>query len=139
MANEKRSSSGERGNRPAGEFSVPEIFSTERELIVIVKPETGLRVTRAGVASAKGADVTPLVDVLTSEGITIEPLFDESEERLKHEAASLAPTTDVEIPDLSIYYRVEAGVMKTLHIRVSSTSQNLAIFVPFCHPVLNRQ
>ena len=31
------------------------------------------------------------------------------------------------------------GVMKTLHIRVSSTSQNLAIFVPFCHPVLNRQ
>ncbi|KAF5416961.1 MAG: hypothetical protein C5S49_04115 [Candidatus Methanogaster sp.] len=67
-----------------------------------------MRVTRAGVASAKGADVTPLVDVLTSEGITIEPLFDESEERLKHEAASLAPTTDVEIPDLSIYYRVEA-------------------------------
>jgi len=108
MANEKRSSPGERGNSPAGEFSVPEIFSTERELIVIVKPETGLRVTRAGVASAKGADVTPLVDVLTSEGITIEPLFDESEERLKHEAASLAPTTDVEIPDLSIYYRVEA-------------------------------
>jgi len=34
---------------------------------------------------------------------------------------------------------ITTGVMKTLHIRVSSTSQNLAIFVPFCHPVLNRQ
>ncbi len=37
------------------------------------------------------------------------------------------------------YYGVRTGVMKTLHIRVSSTSQNLAIFVPFYHPVLNRQ
>ncbi|KAF5410268.1 MAG: hypothetical protein C5S47_07085 [Candidatus Methanogasteraceae archaeon] len=36
-------------------------------------------------------------------------------------------------------YNPSPGVMKTLHIRVSSTSQNLAIFVPFCHPVLNGQ
>ena len=75
---------------------------------VIVKSEAGLRVTRAGVASAEGADVSPLADLLSSEGVILEPLFDESEERLNHEVASLAPSTDAEVPDQSIYYRAQA-------------------------------
>jgi small-conductance mechanosensitive channel len=37
------------------------------------------------------------------------------------------------------YTRMPTGVMKTPHIRVSSPSQHLAIFVPFCQPFLNRQ
>ena len=101
-------SSDEEGDTPVGESSMTEDFLMERELIVIVKPEAGLRVTKEGVASVEGADVSPLADLLSSEGVTLEPLFDESEERLKHEAASLAPTTDAEVPDLSIYYRVQA-------------------------------
>jgi len=108
MAKRRRSSPRERGNSPTGESAAPEGFPTERELIVMARPEAGLRVTREGVASAEGVDATPLEDLLASEGVTLEPLFGESEERLKHEAASLAPATDVEVPDLSIYYRVQA-------------------------------
>jgi hypothetical protein len=80
----------------------------ERELIVIARREAGVRVTREGVASAVGADVTPLVDFLVSEEVTLQPLFGVSEERLQAEVASLVVETGAEVPDLSVYYRVEA-------------------------------
>jgi hypothetical protein len=81
----------------------------ERELIVIAKRELGLRATREGVASVTGADVSPLGVLLVSEGITLKPLFGVSEDRLQTRAASLVAETGAEIPDLSIYYRVEAS------------------------------
>ena len=105
MKMERKTSPNEREDSPIGEH--PE-HRSERELIVIVKPEVELRIGREVFASAEGSDVTPLADLLASEGVTLEPLFGENEERLKYEAASLAPTTDVEVPDLSIYYRVQA-------------------------------
>lgn len=86
----------------------PELVMSKRELVVKVKPEVGLRATTEGIASTEGADVTPLADLLSSEGVTLEPLFGISEERLKDEAASMAPSAEVEMPDLSTYYHVEA-------------------------------
>jgi hypothetical protein len=80
----------------------------ERELIVIAKPEIGLRATREGVASVEGADLTSLTDLLSAEGVTLQPLFGMSEERFLAHAASLSATTEAEVPDLSVYYRVEA-------------------------------
>jgi Subtilase family/Repeat of unknown function (DUF5648) len=80
----------------------------ERELIVMVKPETGLRATSTGVASVMGADVSPLSQVLAGEGIILQPLFGVSEERLQMSTTSIAMTTEGELPDLSIYYRVKA-------------------------------
>jgi hypothetical protein len=82
----------------------------ERELIVIAKPEAGLRATGAGVASVLGADVSPLADLLASEQITLEPLFGVSEERLKRDTASLTPAFEdaPSPPDLSVFYRVGA-------------------------------
>ena len=106
MKMERKTSPNEREDSPIGEHPV---HRSERELIVIVKPEVELRIGREVFASAEGSDVTPLADLLASEGVTLEPLFGENEERLKHEAASLAPTTDVEVPDLSVYYRVQAA------------------------------
>lgn len=87
---------------------MPEDFPAERELIVVAKRELGLRATREGVASVTGADVSPLEALLASEGITLEPLFGVSEERIQAQAASLVAETGAEVPDLSIYYRVEA-------------------------------
>ncbi|MDJ0588494.1 MAG: S8 family peptidase [Pleurocapsa sp. MO_226.B13] len=81
----------------------------ERELIVITKPEAGLRATKEQVTSVTGENVTPLVNLLNLENATLEPLFGVSEERLKQEAASLASTTGERVPDLSNHYRVRAG------------------------------
>jgi len=82
----------------------------ERELIVITRPEDGLRVTREGLISTMAADVNPLADLLASEQITLQPLFGVSESRLKREAASFAPPFEdgVDVPDLSVFYRVVA-------------------------------
>ena len=82
--------------------------SAGRELIVIVKPEAGVRVTRTGITSATGADVTELNRLIASEGVTLKPLFGSSEERLKAKTSTLASQTSADVPDLSIYYRVEA-------------------------------
>ncbi len=93
---------------PTGESRMPENFTMERELIVIARREAGVRVTREGIASTAGADVTPLADFLTSEGVTLQPLFGVDEEKLRHKALSFTAATGVELPDLSFYYRVQA-------------------------------
>jgi subtilisin family serine protease len=95
---------GNQESRPAGE----ERFPSERELIVVAKPEAGLRATREGVTSTEEADVSSVADLLASEDVTLRPLFGVSEGRLKAETESLAATTRAEVPDLSVYYRVEA-------------------------------
>jgi hypothetical protein len=79
-----------------------------RELIVIVKPEAGLQVTREGITSRQGADISSLANLLAAEGATLRPLFGANEERLKSTAASIRAKTSADVPDLSVYYRVEA-------------------------------
>lgn len=81
---------------------------SRRELIVIAKPEFGLRATREGATSVSGMDTTPLNDILAAEGVTMEPLFGKSENRLQAEAASLAEVAEEAVPDLSKYYLIEA-------------------------------
>jgi hypothetical protein len=91
-------------NGPTG----AEDIATERELIVVAQPQAELRATREDVFSARGADVAPLKELLSSEGVSMRPLFGISEERLRTETSSLAATTGVDVPDLSVYYRVDA-------------------------------
>ena len=79
-----------------------------RELIVIAKPEAALRSSREGLASASGADVSSLADLLATSNIALQPLFGVAEEHLKAEAASLVPTAAGHVPDLSVYYHVQA-------------------------------
>jgi hypothetical protein len=102
----KRSKTGKPGSTrgPTAAEGIP----LERELIVVAKRDLGLRATREGVASVTGADVSPLTDLLASEGLTLEPLFGVSEERLQAKTASLAAETGADVPDLSVYYHVEA-------------------------------
>jgi hypothetical protein len=93
---------------PAAEGPAPAGVPSTRELIVVARQEAGLRATREGVTSLREADVSPLNEVLASEGVTLEPLFGVSEERLRREASALASERETEVPDLSKYYRVEA-------------------------------
>jgi hypothetical protein len=80
------------------------------ELIVVAKPEAGLRARREGIASVAGADVSPLAELLESQHIRLEPLFGVSEERVKQESMARAPGVDMpyEPVDLSVFYRVDA-------------------------------
>jgi hypothetical protein len=98
------------GGAPRHAYITPPEPQGERELIVIAKPEAGLRATREGVVSVRDANVSPLASLLASEEITLQPLFGVSEDRLRREAASLTPEFegDVEAPDLSVFYRVVA-------------------------------
>jgi hypothetical protein len=80
----------------------------ERELVLYVKPEIGIRATIEGVASAVGADISKLANFIKSEGIFLEPLFGK-EERLSVSAASFLASTGINLPNLSSYYRVRAS------------------------------
>jgi len=75
-------------------------------LIVVARPDVGLRATRGGVASAAGADVSSLAAVLEDEGGTLHPLFGREERVMAAVEAVSAGGADV--PELSVYYRVEA-------------------------------
>jgi hypothetical protein len=92
---------------PAGDMS--DELVTPPELIVIAKREKALRAHRDGVRSASGDDVSGLSSFLADEDLRLEPLFGASEETLQRQTATLAPAAEAgDLPDLSIYYRVEA-------------------------------
>jgi hypothetical protein len=80
----------------------------ERELIVVVRHEARLRATREGIASVEGAEANPLADVLASESAIIRPLFGTGQERIRARTASVAAETNADVPDLSVYYKVDA-------------------------------
>jgi Subtilase family len=80
----------------------------ERELVVITEPDVQLRVGDEGVSSLAGADVAPLSDLLSEEGVTLEPLFGLSEERLSRDAAPPTPGAAPDLPELAAFYRVRA-------------------------------
>jgi subtilisin family serine protease len=82
-----------------------------RELIIIVKPEAGLRISHdpATATSMTRGDVTPLIN-LQEEGIKLKLLFGSSEERLKSilSQVPVAPIPNITVPDLSVFYQVDA-------------------------------
>ena len=83
-----------------------------RELVVIARAEAGLRASAAGLASVAELDVSPLAQILASEGATMRPLFGVSEDRIAHEIMAMPSAAYAEIPDLSVYYRVDAPESK---------------------------
>lgn len=82
---------------------------SERELIVIVKSDVGLRATaRGSVDSIAGADVSELASVLSAEGVSLVPLFGISEDRIQQRVSALAIPEGETAPNLSVFYRVDA-------------------------------
>ena len=80
----------------------------ERELIVIAKPDAGLRATREGISSITGGDISPLARFITQEGIALEPLFGLSEDRLIAATREMPGASGDDLPELSHFYRVDA-------------------------------
>lgn len=80
----------------------------ERELIMIAAASAGLRSGPDGLASTGGADVRGLGALLESAGAVMRPLFGVSEEQVRRDVERAAPAAGAPMPDLSVYYRVEA-------------------------------
>ena len=84
------------------------------ELIVMAKKDAELRSHQTTVSSLAGADVKDLASILKKEGITMAPLFGDSEDQLQQEMSAMAAAADIEVetmgenPDLSQFYKVEA-------------------------------
>ena len=80
----------------------------EPELVVVVRPEAGVRAARDEV-TAEAADASALAGALESAGARLRPLFGVREDRLRYEAFVTAAETGAAPPDLSVYYRVEGA------------------------------
>jgi len=76
--------------------------------VVIAKPEAALRARATGVVSAAAADTTDLNSILAQSGARMRPLFGDSEERLQARSAMAPPGETAEMPDLHLFYSVEA-------------------------------
>ncbi len=84
------------------------------ELIIMAGKDVELRSHQTTVSSLAGVNVKDLDAILSSEGISMMPLFGDSEEQMQQEMNTLAAEAEPdegivgEIPDLSIFYKVEA-------------------------------
>jgi hypothetical protein len=95
-----------RTTRPTDSSEAP---ASPRELVVIAAEGAELRASGPNIASALGADVGSLADLIATEGISFEPLFGLPEDRLRTATASLdaAPGGEL-LPDMALFYHVAA-------------------------------
>jgi Subtilase family len=95
---------------PAGETRQPAARAGaalgKPELIFLARPEVGLRLSPSGFRAAARAEARGLAEVLDIEGITVQPLFGLSEDRLRERLAALPGAVD--LPDLTTFFHVEA-------------------------------
>lgn len=105
MPNRKHPPPG-RPEQPARQASM----TRERELIVIAEPAAGLRATAEGSSVARGADAGSLAEAVEAVGARMRPLFgaDAGRNRADRQTAAGAAAEGPPVPDLSVYYRVEA-------------------------------
>jgi hypothetical protein len=81
----------------AGQRRQPGSSTPQRALIVVTRPDAGVRAAREGVASSE------LADLLESEGAALRPLFGGNEERIRTKTSALAAETGEDVPGLSVY------------------------------------
>ncbi|MFB7248052.1 S8 family peptidase [Streptomyces populi] len=84
----------------------------EQELIVVARPEAGLRARAEGVRSVTGADVSALDMFLGDEQLVLEPLFG-NEDRLRQSAAADGGNG----PGLALFYRLRGARDRARELR----------------------
>ncbi len=110
-----KKSSDKSGGGTHNDAPTPEPYSpSEPELIMVAESGLGMRARREGLASVSGADVSPIASLLSRSKASCQPLFGESEERVQEEMAAMATAEgpEQELPDLSLYYKIDAPADK---------------------------
>jgi len=98
---------GSNGAKPRQD-TPPEPFSPA-ELIVVARPEAGLRARPTGIEAIAPADARSIESILHAHGAAMEPLFGESEERLLARAPDAGGMPEPGTPRaLARYYHVDA-------------------------------
>ncbi len=85
----------------------PSRFPTERELIVIAKPDAGLTVRAAAVEGAPAADAHALGALLQKAKAAMHPIFGATESRARSAMAGLPPS--LALPDLPSFYKIDVA------------------------------
>src|SRR3954471_7856414 len=97
---------------PFPQSSAPAASGGRLELVVIARADAGLRANARGVASTAAVDTAPLQTTLALREAVLRPLFGLSEDRVRAHVDAVAaaqPAASSEpVPDLSLYYSVEA-------------------------------
>src|SRR5262245_15614959 len=95
---------------------LPSPAASRPELVVIAKSSAGLRASGARIAAADAGAVPQAAGLearLAARGAVMRPLFGLSEDRLRAQRAEVVegrPTAEgaADVPDLSVFYQVEA-------------------------------
>ncbi|MCP4975934.1 MAG: S8 family serine peptidase, partial [Maribacter sp.] len=83
------------------------------QIIVRFKRDSGIRFTDSKFVSATGSNVGSLKDLLEEHpNIEVRRLFEQTEDALEREVASLAASSGTEVPPLSGYYGITAKDLK---------------------------
>jgi len=77
-------------------------------LVVMTHPSAQVRLVPEGIRSLQGADVRGFSEVIGRQNVRVRQLFGASEDRLSAIAGTQGPAVGIDIPDLSVFYRVEA-------------------------------
>jgi Subtilase family len=77
------------------------------ELIYMTHEDAGIRVGASGVASRSGSQHRTLNEIAARNGVTMTPLFGQ-EDRVQRATAAAARTSLTAIPNLSVFYHVDA-------------------------------
>lgn len=97
-----------RSRRASNSADPPTVSDGMRELIIAVRPDAMVRATVEGVASRAGADVKPIEQIVKKAKGRLRQLFEVPEDTLINERADLEAATSASVPDLSVYYQVQA-------------------------------
>lgn len=120
MADPGNSSGGVRRGGPP----LPQVAPAAPELVVVARRDAGVRVTRGGLTAAPAADVTPVERALHEAGARMFPLTGITEERLVAAASAPAPRTGADVPDMSVYYRIDVSEDQLSDLAATLASQD---------------
>lgn len=81
---------------------------SEPELVVVMRPESGLRASAGRFAAMSGAPTDTLSNLLRDHNASLRPLFGITEERVLARSAALGGAMDTEPTELSTFYLVDA-------------------------------
>jgi hypothetical protein len=79
------------------------------ELVVVAHAGAGLRARHDGVTSTTGAAHRTLSSIMSRSNVTLRPMFG-AEDRVQREASIISANATSAIPDLSVFYTVDAPV-----------------------------